>query len=128
MKYFHCDTFSNVSVNYPFLTMCSDRTDIVKSFSWCSFFSSYVLYLHTPIYRKIKTPLMKENPWVLCLVQQSNYLHQTLPGYHTQVPMHFVNYFLFQQPNGSNTSKSFSKTVYTPRFRDIFMIWKNCIF
>ena len=37
----------------------------------------------TPKVKKGLAPLMKENPWVLCLVQQSNYPHQTRLGCHT---------------------------------------------
>ena len=70
MQYFQCDTFCNVLVNYPFLSMSSDRSDIVKSFLIVYCFSSYVLLIHTPIYRKILTPLMEGNLWVPCLVQQ----------------------------------------------------------
>ena len=68
--------------------MPSGRLDIVKFSSLTPLSWFLHVYPHTLIYRKILTPLINGNLWVPCLILLSNYQHQTLLDYHTQVILH----------------------------------------
>ena len=97
-----------------------------------------MLFLHIPIYKKILTPLMKENLRVLCLVQQSNYQHQTLPiilkfecilciisCFNNQT--YALIMFTICLGSAPVRASRLVKLSIPQGFRDIFMIMKNCV-
>ena len=120
IEYFHCDTFSNVLVNYPFLGMYFGRTDIlIKSFSWCSFWRKihgfYVWFNSQGIRIRCFLAIVLRFQCIFCIISCFNNQSYALITYMSWFSSNTKKVILLKLsvPRGSGISLWYGRTAYS---------------